>query len=76
MTKVAWLQPIWSKYHIARAKAFHQDNHNCQLICLSISDVCGEVNSSDWVVKNFDELNHQVLFLAKSTLIFHLGRLL
>ncbi|MBE9049471.1 glycosyltransferase [Nostocales cyanobacterium LEGE 11386] len=68
MTKVAWLQPIWSKYHIARAKAFHQDNHNCQLICLSISDVCGEVNSSDWVVKNFDELNHQVLFSGRKYL--------
>ncbi|MGB3757884.1 MAG: glycosyltransferase [Rivularia sp. (in: cyanobacteria)] len=68
MNKIAWLQPIWSNYHIARAKQFHNNNPNDQLICLAISDVCGEVNSSDWLVKNFDGLNHHVLFTGKKYL--------
>ena len=61
-TKIAWLQPIWSHYHIARAKAFQKNNPDMDLVCLAISDICGEVNASDWLVKDFCNLNHVVLF--------------
>ncbi|MBO1057704.1 MAG: glycosyltransferase [Dolichospermum sp. JUN01] len=68
MLKIAWLQPVWSNYHIARAKAFQKNNPHCELICLSISDVCGEVNSSDWLVRDFLGLKHQVLFTQQKYL--------
>lgn len=61
-TKIAWLQPIWSHYHIARAKAFQKNNPDMDLVCLATSDVCGEVNASDWLVKDFCGLNYVVLF--------------
>ena len=56
-TKIAWLQPIWSHYHIARAKAFQQNNPDMDLVCLATSDMCGEVNASDLLFSGLIELN-------------------
>ncbi len=61
--KVAWLQPVWSHYHLARAKAFQKANPQTELICLEVSDLQGEVNGFGWRIDDSLMMDHRhVLF--------------
>jgi len=66
LTRVAWLQPIWSHYHIARAKAFQSNNSSVKLFCLEVSDFKGEVNGANWRVEKCLDVNRHVLFPGRS----------
>lgn len=61
--KVVWLQPVWSHYHLSRARSFQDANPDIDLICLEISDMEGQVSVGiRWRVDASLGLRREVLF--------------